>query len=242
MRPLSVPELLSAWERGLAARPLERALVILSTACPEFSPDAVARLSIGRRDANLFRLREWAFGSDMAMVATCPRCHHLLETGLSVGDLCAPAETLGDLEIPLEIKGYKFRVRPPNTEDVRACVGLDVAKSRQALFARCVLESSYSGRPVTADKLSEEVIRLVSEKIAETDHADIHIDLCCPECEYRWNELFDIVSFFWSEIDAWARRVLREVHTLASVYGWREHDILALSPMRRQIYLSMVEA
>lgn len=242
MRPLTVPELLSVWERGLAARPFERALAILSAACPESSPEAVARVSIGRRDASLLRLREWAFGSDMAMLAACPRCQHALETALSVGDLCAPVETLRDLETPVEVEGYRFRLRPPNTEDVRACIGMDVAMIRQALLARCVLESSYRGEPVAAEELPEEIVKLVSEKIAEIDHADIHIDLCCPECEYRWNELFDIVSFFWSEIDVWARRVLREVHTLASVYGWRENDILALSPMRRQIYLSMAEA
>ena len=53
--------------------------------------------------------------------------------------------------------------------------------------------------------------------------------------------MFDIVSFFWAEIDAWARRVLREVNVLARAYGWRESDILALSPVRRQIYLSMVQ-
>ena len=40
--------------------------------------------------------------------------------------------------------------------------------------------------------------------------------------------------------DAWALRTLAEVHRLASAYGWREQDILALSPARRQLYLGMV--
>ena len=39
---------------------------------------------------------------------------------------------------------------------------------------------------------------------------------------------------------AWAVRLLGEVHELASAYGWREHDVLALSPWRRQAYLQMV--
>ncbi|HSB10234.1 MAG TPA: phage baseplate protein, partial [Blastocatellia bacterium] len=30
------------------------------------------------------------------------------------------------------------------------------------------------------------------------------------------------------------------VHTLASAYGWRESDILNLSPWRRQLYLTLV--
>ena len=35
-------------------------------------------------------------------------------------------------------------------------------------------------------------------------------------------------------------RFLRDVHTLASTYGWREADILALSPWRRQYYLALI--
>ena len=58
----------------------------------------------------------------------------------------------------------------------------------------------------------------------------------------RWRAVFDIVTFFWSEIEAWACRILREVHILASAYGWCERDILALTSARRQFYLEMVQA
>jgi len=51
---------------------------------------------------------------------------------------------------------------------------------------------------------------------------------------------FDIASFFWAEICVQAKRLLREVHTLARAYGWREMDILSMSPARRQFYLEMV--
>ncbi len=52
--------------------------------------------------------------------------------------------------------------------------------------------------------------------------------------------MFDVVSFFWSEICVQAKRLLREVHTLARAYGWREADILNMSTARRQFYLEMV--
>jgi hypothetical protein len=242
MRPLSVPELLNIWERGLGSRPFERALAILSAAAPESSIADLARLSVGRRDANLLRLREWAFGSELAMMAACPRCHHSLETAMTVADLCVPVESAGDSETSPAIGDYRFRCRAPNTDDLAACVGLDMAMSRRALFARCVLDSTLADAPVAADKLPAEIIDEVIERIAEADQADIRIDLTCPDCDYRWNELFDIVSYFWTEIDAWARRILREVHILASAYGWKESDILALGPVRRQIYLAMAEA
>mgnify|MGYP003381458898 FL=1 len=62
----------------------------------------------------------------------------------------------------------------------------------------------------------------------------------CPSCDHRWSALFDIVSFFWREIDDWARRTLREVHSLGRAYGWSEADILTLSAWRRRAYLEMI--
>jgi hypothetical protein len=50
------------------------------------------------------------------------------------------------------------------------------------------------------------------------------------------------MSFFWNEIEAWACRVLHDVHTLAGAYGWSEREVLRLSPTRRQMYLEMVSA
>lgn len=241
MHPLTVPELLNVWERGAGARPFERALEILSAAAPETSATALARVSIGHRDARLLRLREWAFGSDLPIMAACPRCHHSLETKLTVGDLYGPAEAVGDPETSLTIGEYQIRCRPPNSEDLAACVGFDAATSRRTLLVRCVLEASCGDKAVQADTLPDSVMEAVIERIAEVDQAEIHINLTCPDCKHGWNEVFDIVSFFWTEIDVWARRVLREVHMLASVYGWNEREILALSPMRRQIYLAMAE-
>ena len=76
--------------------------------------------------------------------------------------------------------------------------------------------------------------------IDQTDpYAEVTLAMSCASCDHRWQGDFDISSFFWSEIEAWAARILHEVHILASTYGWREHDILALSPRRRQIYLEM---
>jgi hypothetical protein len=241
MHPLTVSELLNVWERGAGERPFERALEILSAAAPETPAAALAQVSIGRRDARLLRLREWAFGSELPIMAACPRCHHPLETTLTVGDLCVPTEEAGDPEISLTIGQYKVRCHVPNSEDLAACVGSDTAASRRALLRRCVIEACWGDQVVPGEELPEPVIETVVRRIAAADQAEIRIDLTCPDCGHRWDEVFDIVSFFWTEIDAWARRLLREVHVLASAYGWNEREILALSPIRRQIYLAMAE-
>lgn len=48
------------------------------------------------------------------------------------------------------------------------------------------------------------------------------------------------MSFFWDEINHWAKRLIHDVHILAVAYGWSEEKILALSPWRRQAYLDLV--
>jgi hypothetical protein len=70
--------------------------------------------------------------------------------------------------------------------------------------------------------------------------ADLSLAATCPACGHNWQILFDIVSYFWSEINAWSLRLMREVHSLASAYGWREADILAMSAWRRQRYLELI--
>lgn len=250
MRPLSVSELLTVWERGFAALPFERALAILSLASPESSPGALARLSIGRRDANLLQLREWAFGSELAMMAACPSCGQALELMMPVAELRVPLHPAGiplmsaanDLDSSLMVRDYQVHYRAPNTEDVEGCAGLELAACRRKLLACCVTEARHRGKPVSAEDLPEDVAQKVEEQIAAIDpQIDMRLDLTCPECHQRWKEVFDIVSFFCSEIDTWARRVLREVDVLARAYGWRESDILALSPVRRQIYMAMAQ-
>jgi hypothetical protein len=243
MRPLSVPELLAVWERGLAVRPCERALAILAAASPESASAALADVSIGRRDAALLTLREWAFGPELAVLADCPRCHQPLETLLQTSDLRASEVTPVDEGSSIISGGYAVRCRPPTTSDLLASVTEDAAVTRRRLLARCVIDAARAGEPLSPDELPDEIAGAVIDRIAAIDpQADTRISLICPDCRYEWGEVFDIASFFWIEIDAWARRLLRDVTVLARTYGWREHDILALSPARRQIYLAMAQA
>ena len=244
MRPLSVAELMGVWERGLDVRPCERALAILAAACPESSTSALARISIGRRDAVLLTVREWAFGPELAVVAECPECHQPLETTLRVEDLRAETnEAAADAVAWLSSGRFRVSCRAPNTGDLLATAGKDAEATRQQLFARCVVEAFRDADPIGADDLPEDIVREVVEHIALIDpQADTRINFACPECRHGWTEAFDIASFFWAEIDAWARRLLRDVNVLARAYGWREHDVLALSPTRRQIYLAMAQA
>lgn len=110
------------------------------------------------------------------------------------------------------------------------------------LLRRCVLRAENRGKPCPVDDLPQDVYALLEEHMAETDpQGDVQLSIHCPGCDHHWSVLLDILAYFWSEIHLAARRLLRDIHVLASAYGWTESDILALSAARRQAYLEWVE-
>jgi hypothetical protein len=241
MRRLSPQGLLGVWERGLDQRPVQRALELLAVTCPEESPEALASLSIGERDAMLLTLREATFGSEMTGVVACAHCGNALELTFTAADLCAECGKTPGSELALMTPGYELRFRLPDSRDLAVMTERDVARGRRLLFDRCLLQASRSGIPTGSDELPEEIVEAAAQRMAEADpQADIQLAISCAACGHQSRTTFDIVSFFWSEIEVWARRLLSEVHILASAYGWRERDILSLSPTRRQSYLEMV--
>ncbi len=239
MKTLSATELLAVWERGLERRPFERAVMLLETACPELSPDEIAGLSIGARDETLLDLRESVFGPQLTLLAACPRCSEQLESTLTRERLRSPHPQSSRDQATLEVGPYHVSFRPLTAGDLTLCA--ETAIDADALVRQCVSTASLDGTSISPGLLPDGVVRSIEQRMAELDPAaDLRINLTCPACAYNWDESFDIVSYFWTEIDAWARRILADVHALASSYGWTERDILALSPVRRQYYLEMV--
>jgi hypothetical protein len=262
MRPLSAAELLDAWEEGYARAPVRRALLLLAAASPTTPPERLAELSIGQRDARLLRLREWIFGPQLDCLLACPQCGEQLELALHVADVWvpspspAPADNGGGLKAAAEkggeagvlslcLDGYEVQFRLPNSLDLIALRELPADDSpRLRLLERCLLtahQTTGDGQELPADELPNDVVGALVERMANADpQADVQLAVECPACGHGWAATFDIVSFFWSELNAWAQRTLYQVHTLAQAYGWREADVLAMSPWRRQYYLEMV--
>jgi hypothetical protein len=244
MRGLSAMELLELWERGLTQPPVARAVSLLTAACVESTTGQIAALSIGQRDTRLLALRESLFGAEVEAFVMCPRCGERLEMNFSATELRSSCEPEPDSEVVLAIDGYDVRLRAPNSQDLMTIASeADLAASREHVLRRCLLSVNDGSTQVAFESVPREVVELAAEKITEIDPlAHVRMSISCHFCRHVWQATFDIFSFLWSEIEVWARRVLAEVHTLASAYGWCERDILALSPSRRQFYLDMVRA
>jgi hypothetical protein len=244
MNNLSSLELLNIWEQGRSQTLARQALLLLAASCPERSMDALAKLSIGHRDALLLTLREKTFGQTLNGIATCPECVEQLDLTMKVGDILIEKNIGPNRELKTAIDNYEVKFRLPDSTDIAFLDDLmDLAAARQEIYDRCIL-SIYDlseSKEIRIDDLPVEVMNEISDLMAKADsQADMLIDLSCPSCSKEWQMGFDIVSFFWSEINTWAYRILHEVRNLAMTYGWSEKDILAMSPCRRQIYMEMI--
>ena len=248
MRALTATELLAMWERGTSQPPARRAVTLLAPVSGGTPADELAQLPIGRRDARLLTLREETFGPRLQSLTECPACGVSLELEFDVADIRAETKSeAGETTAPIALRGDNFEVtfRLPNTLDLAAAAEAgNPGGARQRLVERCVLSAhDAGGGEIAPEAMREELLVAIATRMSEADpQADVQLAIACPQCDHQWNAPFDIAAFFWTELQACAQRLLREIHELASAYGWAEADIQKLSAARRQAYLELVRA
>jgi hypothetical protein len=242
MRSLSASELLTVWEQGQAQSWVQRGLSLLAFAHPDRSWEQLAHLSIGDRDRSLLHLRESLFGTQMASVVTCPVCRDRLELNFSTTDIVLPPAIVTSDPITVTIEEYEVKFRLPTSFDlVNLTNQADVEVMQRRLLERCLVQIQYHDDTVTVEALSAAMMTAIAAAMAQADpQADVELALSCPACQHDWQASFDIVSFLWQELHRWAQGLLRDIHVMASAYGWSEAEILAMSGQRRSLYLEMI--
>lgn len=254
MKTLSAAELVTVWEHTVHRSPVQQALGLLNAVFPECSMDRLARLEIGQRDALLLTLRERLFGSDLSSVVGCPRCQQPIELSFKVSDLRVEPAALAGIDseetaLTLTRDGYRVDFRVPNSLDLAVIETItDAKEAGRQMLSRCIQSVvGTTGSPADAEmstqsgRLPESLLNAVAEHMAEADpQADTRLALRCPECHHTWSATFDIATYLIKEIQRYVKHLLEEVHHLARAYGWREADILAMTPMRRRAYLQML--
>jgi hypothetical protein len=240
MRSLGDADILAVWEIAHRYHPVDQALALLMTAEPGHTRDELAALPLGQRDARLLALRQVLFGDTVNSCGICPRCHETMEFEIDCGALRTPEA--GAHERTLHAEGHQLRVRPLSSFDLAAAAGsTDVAAARRILLQCCVVEAPCNNETVTVDALPETLHAAIAQAALAADpQAELLFDLICPACEHGWQATLDIAHILWREVAARAQRLLMEVHLLARAYSWRESDILAMSPARRNAYLQQV--
>jgi rubredoxin len=239
MRALDHADFLSLWEKGRALHPLDQGLLAIHAAFPEASEKA-ADWPLGRRNRALAELHCFYFGHALAGWTSCPQCGEKLEFKMDGRALLEQARP--HQAEPIVVHGNTFRL-PTSRDLAHVAEERDALADRDTPAVRLLRACLMDGGEDVEKTWSEEELEEAGEKMAAADPlAEIVVNFQCPVCEGACQETLDLPRFLWAELEALARRLVMEVHTLASAYGWTESEILSLSDARRRLYLEMVTA
>jgi hypothetical protein len=220
---------------------LDRALLALSFGLPDAHPESLADWPLGRRNQALLELYSCCFGHRLEAWTSCGECGEKMELDLDTADLIAllggDLPALASEPAPsVIVQGHAFRL--PSSRDLAS-----IAQESDPLTATLhLLERCQLNAPLSLEALLELRDELEEALSSADPLAEMRLALACPTCAREWEEPLDVTKFLWAEIEAGARLLLRDIHTLALAYGWSESDILSLSEVRRRFYLEMIEA
>jgi hypothetical protein len=244
MRELSPEQLVRLWEEGVDQHPTDRALAILRAADPH--PDApdtpLGALPLGERDRRLLDVRQRTFGRRMDAVVSCPHCGSIVELRCSTHDfILQPDDRQADHAF-VEICGRHRRIRPLTSRDLAAAARCATPGSARRVLAACCVEPMAADAVAGADDFSDADLDIIAGALERIDPGAVRtLNIACPDCGAPREYELDVAQFLWTEIEAAAIRLLRDVHAIARAYGWSERDILAMTPIRRRTYLELVQ-
>ena len=248
--PLPAEVALRLWEQAFGQPPWVRDDQLLSAA----GAQPTAR-TLGARNAALMRLHAGWFGARLELLSTCPQCGTTIEFAADCEALAPQLDGVPPAAPQaLEVDGHRIEFRIPDVDAVvlastalpQSATGLDPEPDpdfAERLWSVCVLSAAREGQSCSVIDLPEPVRLAVTERMEALDPgASVSFALDCPGCAARWQAPLDIGLALWRKLQDRAERLLIDVDTLARAYGWAQHEVLALSPLRRAAYLQLVRA
>lgn len=227
---LADPELLlRVWEAASTAPPLARPAVLAA------GLDVEGALDLPLAELTALAAGAWrdAFGDRVDGVAVCGACGERLDVSVPVDALSeVPAATSVHVDTP----GGGVVVRSLTLRDLLGAAG--AADPAEALWTATVRDDD--DRPVAmsaVDATARAAIDEAAEVLAGS--AGLTVACGCPHCASPVRAPLDLGALLWERIQARVPAVLGEVAELAMAFGWSQHDVLAMSPVRRAAYLEL---
>jgi hypothetical protein len=246
MQPLAGLRLIEACEAARREPALLRPLALLAAALPGTERATLLEQTLGERNRALLALRALSFGPVLEGYAECGACGTPMTFRLAVEHALAALEASeADISTSDWIDdGFSWRLRQATTADLLAAAIMpDDASAERELLRRCLVASATSGEPAAEiAALAPTPARALAEFERLHAAAELHCTLQCPQCGHAASHELDLANFVWREARHAARRLLADIHTLASHYGWSEAAIAAMSQARRDAYLELLDA
>jgi hypothetical protein len=230
MNALNGEEILVAWEQSRRQPEQEAAIALLALALPGTSNAELAALPLARRNELLLELRALTLGNRLEGIGECPECGVRLEFALDTATLALglrarPEESIEEL--------CDIVIRPVNTLDVLACSQAISDDEACSILLKRTVRMSADGLVTAA---------LLQQFESLNAPAEIQVRLQCAACGAHPQLDLDIAHYLIREIGDTARRLMLEIHDLASAYGWSEGTIARMTNERRAAYLEILHA
>lgn len=231
-QPVWIRELCGFDEQAVE-RPDTRSAVVLLDRVVVEGPGADL-LPAADRDRLLAAVFRATYGGRVESTVRCAGCGEPFDVEFSLDELIAAREARTDT--PLEPDGsFRLadgrRIRSPTGDDERAVAGLPLEEAAAELLRRAVVEGP-TGDAGAVDAALEEVAPLL----------DAELELTCPECGFAQAATWDIQSYLLSALAQERPQLAREIHVLATAYGWALGEILALPRSRRRAHTELAES
>jgi hypothetical protein len=202
--------------------------------------------TLDRRVRGLLTVLRETQGDRLTWMTRCPiqGCGHEMELELSVSQL---------LSTPEPVERFSWSAAADCTLELRLPTGRDQMEWRGAaatdaegageglaLRLATALVSSVNGEPPSAQwRLPDEWLPALDAAFGERDAlASLALRVSCPWCGNESVLELDLEALALSRLAAEQKRVLEEIHRLASAYHWTEAEVLAVPRQRRSFYLA----
>jgi hypothetical protein len=190
---------------------------------------------VGARTEAMLRLLALTEGTDrLGVQLNCARtdCGEGFGVELPVERLRSPDTKPMQIDLP---GGRVVQMRRPTGNDLRhwhAGHYADRADAHAELISALRIDGAITPEDEPA----------LVEAIAERDPlVAFSVSCTCPACGAQHDVPIDLEGAVLHRLAARQRSLFREVHLLASCYGWTEREALAVPPHRRARYLALIE-
>ena len=178
--------------------------------------------------------------AQLPLLLECPTCGEPLELGLpldAVLALARRAESEPVVELALG-DGIPRRMRRPTGADQRRWHDrqYDCMDDAERALLGSLLET-----PAGVPEPNADTVLRIEEAMEEQDPLTcFRVSSRCISCETATQYELDLEALLLDRLERRQRMLLREVHRLATHYGWTETDVLSLPAWHRRAYLSMI--
>jgi hypothetical protein len=242
-RLANIRELTGVEEQSIANTTTADAIGLLQQLLVETNEDAlcadeISELTTWDRDRLLAAVYTRHYGPRIDSTLKCQTCEAPYDVDFNLQALME--QLAPDPDVPIEQAGthhYQLndiQFRLPTGRDECAVFGLPPKKAAAALLQRCIIDGAEPDAQTSAD------IQIAMQTLSPV--VNLELDAKCPECGKEQTIQFDLQRFLMTALVNDRRRLLQEVHILASAYGWRLSEILNLPRSQRRGFVALVDA